>query len=119
MASNSDITHKSFPDAEFRFFIFDPYGNDFTYYRCASDRDRASKEVIKQYLDDGWDEAVEQVVAGELSHVCAMVDVVKRPPDDQLDDKGRDAEGRYWGDFDTYCNYALQPLPAAGEAGGA
>ena len=115
MASSSDITHESFPDAEFRFFIYDPEGAGFMYFRSAEDRDKASDDVIQQYLDDGWDESVEQVVAGEISHTCQQTDLRQRPSDEELDDEGRDSEGTYWGVFSCICNYEL--LPLAGKAG--
>jgi hypothetical protein len=117
MASNSDIAHKSWPDAEFRFFIYDPEGAGFMYFRSAEDRDQASEDVIQQYLDDGWDESVEQVVAGEISHTCQQVNREERPAAEELDEEGYDGEGTYWGDFDYRCNYALRQV--VGEDGGA
>ncbi|WP_198319033.1 hypothetical protein [Azotobacter chroococcum] len=103
-----------FPSAEFRFFIYDHCNGDFTYYRTPEERDAASDAVIQQYLDDGWDEDVELVVAGEVTAVATKVNVIERPPEDQIDDEGMDEDGRFWGEEHDYCcNYELLPLPAA------
>lgn len=100
------------PDAEFRFFVFDPNDSDFTYYRTPEDRDKGADQVIQSYLDDGWDEMVEQVVAGEMSHFCGQVGRVDRPAESELDENQCDGEGTYWGEWDYTCNYDLLPLVA-------
>jgi hypothetical protein len=101
------------PDAEFRYFVFDPNDSDFTYYRTAEDRDQGAEMVIQTYLDDGWDEMVDQVVAGELTHICGQTQREDRPDESELDAGCCDRDGKYWGDWDYTCNYDLLPLPAA------
>lgn len=98
------------PSAEFRFFIYDPEGEPFTYFKSAADRDSAAADIISNYMDDGWAEEVEHVVAGELTHTCQQTNLRTRPDDEELDDEGCDGEGTYWGEFDTFCNYELVPL---------
>lgn len=66
------------PSQEYRFFIYDPAGWGFKYYRSAADRDACSDAIIQAYLDDGWDEEVENVVAGEVTHTCQKVNVEHR-----------------------------------------
>lgn len=106
------------PDTEFRFFVFDPNDSDFTYYRTAEDRDKGADQVIQSYLDDGWDEMVEQVVAGEMTHFCGQVGREDRPADSELDENQCDGEGTYWGEWDYTCNYDLLPLEPAAEGEG-
>lgn len=101
------------PDAEFRFFVFDPNDSQFTYYRTAEDRDQGAEMVIQTYLDDGWDEMVDQVVAGEMTHVCGQTGREDRPADTELDENLCDGEGKFWSDWSYTCNYDLLPLPAA------
>ena len=104
---NAAIERNWRPSAEHRYFIYDPDGEGFIYYRSAEDRDADSQNIIRAYLDDGWDEAVENVVAGEISHTCEKVNVRHRPPEDEIDGEGCDGEGTYWGEFDYMCNYEL------------
>jgi hypothetical protein len=104
------------PDAEYRFFVYDPQDGEFTYYKTAEARDQGAEAVINLFLDDGWDELVEQVVAGELTHLCVQVGRQDRPDAAELDAEGRDKEGQHWGDFKYVCNYALEALPPAPEA---
>jgi len=101
------------PTSEFRFFIYDPCGDGFIFYKSAEDRDYVASEVISMYLDDGWNEDVEQIVAGEISHTCEQTNREERP--DDVDEEGYDEDGGYWGDFDHKCNYELVELEKKSE----
>lgn len=105
------IDREYFPSAEFCYFIYDPEGEGFIYYRSVSDRDADSSTIIDQYLDDGWDEAVEQIVAGQITHSCQKTDVQVRPKDEDLSEDGYDANGVCWKTHDMYCDYDLVALP--------
>lgn len=110
---------KHSPDGEHRYFVFCAQNAEHYYFATAAERDVYAQHVISLYLDDGWDEMVAQVVAGELTHACGQVDRVERPPAEEIDDEGHDEEGRFWDDAWEYsCNYELQPLgaPAPGPA---
>lgn len=108
----SAFPHELEPSAEHRFFIYDPHGNGFLYFATAEARDQARNWVIQSYLDDGWDDTVEQVVAGEVTQACQQVGREERPDDSELDENDCAGDGTYWGDFTYRCNYALLPLPA-------
>lgn len=109
MNSIADVASSEIASEEFRFFIYDPEGWGFKYYRTPEDRDAARGTIIQAYLDDGWDEGVEGVVAGEVTHICHKTEVEKRP--DQVDEDGLDADGNYWAEeWDEKCNYDLIPL---------
>ncbi|QLI49445.1 hypothetical protein vBPaeMUSP18_03 [Pseudomonas phage vB_PaeM_USP_18] len=96
------------PSAEFRYFIFDPEQGEFVYFRTAEDRDQSADGIIQSYLDDGWDEAVENIVAGEVTHTCDKVNVQERPPEDEIDGEGYDQDGNYWAEEWSYrCGYEL------------
>lgn len=118
--STNNIEKSFNPSAEFRFFIFDAMDGYFIYFKTAEDRDKASDGIIQGYLDDGWDEMVEQVVAGEITHTCAKIDIVVRPPEDEIDEDGHDQDGNYWGEeWDCKCNYTLAPIGSGQEGGDA
>ena len=104
------IEHSDTPSVEFRFFVYCPNNAEFTYCRTAEARDRIADSVIQGYLDDGWDEMVEQVVAGEMTHYCAQVGREDRPEATELDAVGFDKDGKYWGEWAYTCNYDLLPL---------
>lgn len=99
-----------FPTPEFRFFIYDPQGYDFIYFRSPEDRATAIPTIIASYrADDGWDDEVENVVAGEITHTCEKTDLQLRP--DQVDEDGLDEEGNYWAESWAYrCDYDLFEL---------
>jgi len=107
--TSSAIETRSEPTAEFRFFLYDPEGDGFIYYKTAADRDAASKEIIGQYLDDCWAEEVEQIIAGEITHTCASINLKQRT--DNLDDEGCDEDGMWWdSDWEYACDYGLVKL---------
>lgn len=105
----SDRKSSDSASEQYRFFIYDPAGWGFQYYRTAEDRNAARGTIIQSYLDEGWDEEVENVIAGEVTHICQKTEVEKRP--DQVDEDGLDADGNYWAEeWDEKCNYDLVPL---------
>lgn len=96
---------------QYRFFIYDPAGFGFKYYQTTEDRDKDQGNVIQAYLDDGWDEEVENVVAGEVTHTCQKINIEHRP--EKLDEDGHDEDGNYWAaEWDYKCNYDLVPVAA-------
>jgi len=107
----TDATRSDTPSSTHRFFIYDPQGWGFAYYASAEARDAAKDGIIQSYLDDGWDEEVEQVIAGEVTHTCEKVNVEQRP--EQVDEDGHAEDGTYWAEEWSYkCDYDLLPLAA-------
>jgi hypothetical protein len=97
------------PSPNRRFFYYDPK-DTFFYFATKAERDEAAEKAIDGYLNDnGWNENVTQIVAGELTQVTKQCDVVNRPPDDELDEDGCDIEGTYWDEHEYSCNYRLYP----------
>ena len=81
------------------------------YYRSKEERDQAAKEAIESYLDDGWDDEVEYVAAGELTHFAQVLNKQMRPSDSELDDETRDEDGIEWEDgVEWRGNYTLEPV---------
>lgn len=101
------------PDAGHRFFVYCPENAEFYYFATAAERDVYSEMVIDAFLDDTWDDSVERVVAGELTHTCAQVGRQERPPEHEIDEGGSDLDGVDWPEGVAYrCNYALEALAA-------
>lgn len=96
------------PDPEYRFWLYDPEGRGMLYYRTQEARDAAAKLAIDAYLDDGWDDGVEWVAAGVVTHFAQVLEKLVRPPD--TDENGCDGEGTCWGDFEWRGNYTLALL---------
>lgn len=108
-----DLSSTATPAPDRCFFIYDPEGAGFSYFESAEARDAAKDDIIRAYLDDGWDETVEQVVAGVLTHTCEKINVVPRPPEDQINENGLDQDGDHWEpDWAYRCDYDLVPLAA-------
>lgn len=95
------------PTAKFRFFIHDPEGHFFLYFRNAADRDEALPTIIDNYrADDGWNDEVKNIMAGEVSSVCQQTDFQARP--EQINENGRDENGTYWQEGWKYiCDYEM------------
>lgn len=114
----SELNYKHWPDAEHRFFIYDPAGFEFRYYKTAEERNDASDDVIRLHLDDGWSEDVDQVIAGEITHHTIMraVEVAPKREDYNSDEEYDDAASEFGcSDCDYKCNYELAPLDDPGE----
>lgn len=99
------------PAKERPYFVHDPQGDGFVFFATEKERDDHAQDCIQAYLDDGWDEEVENVVAGVLTHKATQTDKIERPPDEEIDEDGMDEEGNNWAnDFDFICDYKLLPL---------
>lgn len=100
------------PDSEYRFWLYDPNGNGMLYYSTPEDRDAAAAEAVAAYLEpgEGWATEVEEVVAGEVTHVAQCLDKQMRP--DDLDEEDCDGEGVYWGEFAWMGTYKMEPIDA-------
>jgi len=94
------------------YFLYDPEGDGFELFSSEEDRDKKAAECVELYLTDhGWEGYVDDVCVGIVTSAATQVDVRKRPPDEDLDEDGCDAEGDYWDqDFGYICDYKLLPL---------
>ena len=99
------------PDSKYKYWVYDHEGDGMVFYKSEESRNKAMEEAIAEYLDDGWSEEVIRVCAGVVTHVTIQTDLVKRPPEEELEDNC-DKEGTYWGNFDYMCNY--KPLSIEG-----
>jgi hypothetical protein len=102
---------KHIPAQDRPYFVHDPEGEGFSFFANEKERDEFADHCIQAYLDDGWDEEVENVVAGVITHVATQTGRLNRPPEEEINLDGEDGEGNDWSHgFDSVCNYKLLPL---------
>lgn len=108
----STLDTRNRPNAEYRYWVYDPSDSGSLYFRDLVARDKYAAEVISNHCDDdGWNDDVEFVCVGEVTAVAQKTNVKVKPPADELDEDGCDDEGTYWGEFDEICDYSLQAIP--------
>jgi hypothetical protein len=92
--------------------MYEPEGDGMQFFATVEERDRVAKIAIANCLDsEGWDEFVEDIVCGEVTHKATQVEREDRPEDSELDDDGMTEDGSYWdNDYEFKCNYKLLPL---------
>lgn len=83
-------------------FCFD--GDDFEYFATQEEALEASVKAIEFYCDEGWDEAVNNVLVGKATHTAQQTKIVMRP--DNIDEEGLDEQGEEWLSHISYkCSY--------------
>ena len=98
------------PNKDYPFWCYSPEGSGMVFFRTAEGRDAFVADEVGAYLDcDEWNDEVEMVCAGVVTHRAAQIDRQDRP--DHLDDDGCDEEGIYWDqDIKYRCDYAMRPI---------
>lgn len=107
-----DTIIKSYrPSAEYPYWLYDADGEGMAYYRTREARDDAAARALADYRtpDDRWDEAVEWVAVGEVTHFAQCIDKKMRPTETELDG-GYDSDGAYWGDALWRGTYTMAPV---------
>ncbi len=99
------------PNLEYIYFITDPNTESTYYFKCIKERHKYARSAIRGYLgDDGWNEEVQQLFSGTVTHMVTQYNTNERPDEDDIDEDGYDSEGTYWGDFSYRCDYKLHPV---------
>lgn len=109
--------HRYHPDAEYKYFVHDPQG-DTLYFKSAEERDIAAEGMIDDYLQDGWEEGVDQIVAGEITHHVVAKNVEIRPSREGFtnNEEYEAALDEYPNrEFDWCCRYVMAELSDSGE----
>jgi hypothetical protein len=97
-------------DAVEKFFVYDPEGDGFICFATEEERDICAKDLIPEYLGDGWDEGVENIKTGIITSTVKQTNVIHKK-DLIIDSEGFDEEGRYWSyEWDYICDYELVNL---------
>ncbi|MCJ8337610.1 MAG: hypothetical protein MJK10_03985 [Pseudomonadales bacterium] len=91
------------------YFVYGDSGEGFVYFNNEAERDAYAKVLVDGYYADGWDENVEDVVAGKLTHTTQAINRVERPGN--IDEEGYDEQGTHWEPHWSYmCSYELLSL---------
>lgn len=92
------------------YFVLDPEGDGITYFETIEERDAFAQDRIDQARDgDGWQEEVEYIIAGVVTHAATQTERQDRP--DDVDENGEDSNGDFWDPYEQFrCNYKLLPL---------
>lgn len=109
--------HPQPPEA---FFSYSPelgYETHHTEAEAIASAESALDDARDSAGDDlGWPDGTTQICWGRIAQSVKRISSVPRPPDDQIDGEGEDADGRQWGDFATIDDYGLEtrtpPAPA-------
>jgi len=109
MTDLSPLAKRS-PDAQHTFWFYSPEADGMTFWKTEQERDDYAKREIESYLDeDSWNEDVEWVCAGVVTHCAKAVDIIRRAG--ELDSEGHDENNEHWEKKDEIkCNYALRPI---------
>jgi len=92
-----------------KYFLYDP-DNGFETFATQEECEKSAKESIQNYLDEGWNEDVVNVVTGIITHEATETNRVERPAEEDLDEDGCDHDGYGWHEFDYRCDYELLPI---------
>lgn len=78
-------------------------------FSSVKERDEAAELAIESHLDDCWDEEVNNLVAGVITHKVKQVNRQERP--ENVDEDGISEDGDYWQpEWEYKCNYQLRPI---------
>lgn len=106
------------PSEQFPWFASDPSDGETYYFATEQGAIAQAKEFIDRHMEDGWDDEVDQIIVGKITHHTVKTNVTHRPKreDFSSDEDFQDACGEYPNmDFNYCCNYEPLPLSEKGE----
>jgi hypothetical protein len=103
---------QNYPTFEKPWFCYN--GEEFQYFATEVEAKEQAVSEIRYFLDETWDEQVEQVIVGKTTLIAQKVNVVARPDDSELDEFLCDSNGHWWDENITHC-CDYQPLPMKSE----
>lgn len=119
MSMARKVPYQRTPDAEHRFYLYDPEGEGMCYYADQEQRDRDAAAAIEAYCQDGWGENVDEVTVGECTGKSTRHNVTACPQrvDFDTDEDYDDALAEHPGgdEYDYTCNWSIMPLDVQNE----
>ena len=101
--------YSNVPTAEYPFFMFEPDG-DFYFFKTLEEATLYANEQKDLFLDESWDESVEQIMVGHVYGTMCKTNLVERP--DVLDKDGRckKTDTDWHPDWNYICDYQIKAL---------
>ena len=103
-----ELNYNDEPDSDYRYFLYDPYNKDMKWFETKEEREDYFQSVRDTFFGDYWNEEVQNIVAGEITHETVETDRIDKP--DDIDEDGNDKNGNNWLHWDYICNYKLTEL---------
>ncbi|XKM12703.1 hypothetical protein RCS94_06650 [Orbaceae bacterium ac157xtp] len=89
----------------YKYFSYDPDDWGFELHETAEQAKARANKSIPDYLDDGWDDSVEQVCWGEIKEIATKINI------EHVDEYGYSSDGHYVGvGYGYSCDYELKPV---------
>lgn len=88
-----------------QWFVYDPE-NWVDYFNTEDEALSSARDAIDSCLDESWNESVEGIIVGKVTHVTQQANVVTK---DMLVD-GEYGGRCYPGNYDHYCDYVLEKV---------
>jgi len=95
-----------------KWFAYDPNDNP-EFFATEEEAANRAREMLAWYADvamsDGWDEDVEFVCYGKVTHAAMRINEIT--PVGEIDEDGIDEDGVYWeSGIEFKCDYEIQEL---------
>lgn len=87
-----------------KWFCYDAMG-DFHEFDTEAEALKCAAECIECCCEDHWDESVENIRVGKVTHAAVQTNLVER---DMLDDEGMYNGRHYHGSADCWCDYEMR-----------
>lgn len=106
------------PTEEFCWFAEDPSDSDKVFFRTEEEAVREAEAMIETHLDDGWDEDVDRILVGKITHHTVKVNAQHRPKREDFEtelDFLAAVDDYPDMDYEYSCMYEPRPLNDPGE----
>lgn len=86
------------PDKDFNLFVYDPGELEFTYFNNFDNLCSYAFDLFRSIVSEygGWDESIDDIVIGVVTHKPEKHIIHKRPPSNELNKNNFDANGNLW-----------------------
>ena len=109
-----DYDYKDYPTEIYSWFVSSE-SESAKYFKTEDEAVNYANDSTDNYLDGSWNEDVETILVGQVTHQAGKANVTERPEESELDDDSEDANGIYWGEFEHRCDYIMYRLNAVKE----
>lgn len=97
--NGSEKNYQHSPSQEYPWFAHDPGGDSFLFFKTKDEARLHSNDDIQCYLDEVWDEGVENVMVGRIHGISTKTNI-----------QHTDEDGNEWAHCSYVCDYEIKPL---------